>query len=167
MARKPPRGADQDPITVRAAKITGKYTIVAAVVGAVVAAAAGVGFGLLAANGQGSASTGIYYSVDMTRACQTQHNDSSLKSLYENWNDPNSWVCVNGSGLVVGTINVQSWCDHADPGSTAVNEDNTAYGWRCRTLPMVPHIARTADTAKRVYAAVSSVEGPVPDHVAP
>lgn len=57
MARKPQPGGDRDPITIRAARIGGKYAIAAAVVGAVVAAAAAAGFGLLAANGPGAAPT--------------------------------------------------------------------------------------------------------------
>ncbi len=47
---KPIKG-DRDPITIRAARIAGKYAIAAAIVGAVVAAAAAAGFGFLAAKG--------------------------------------------------------------------------------------------------------------------
>jgi hypothetical protein len=71
----------------------------------------------------------------MTEACWVQHDDPSLTAQYENWNNPNSWVCVKSSAAVVGTVNIQAWCNQEWPGSTAVNIDNTAYGWRCRTLP--------------------------------
>jgi len=69
MARRPPQG-NREPITIRAAKISGKYAIVAAIVGAFVAAAAAVLFGHLAAYGHGSAPAGIYYRVDLTSACE-------------------------------------------------------------------------------------------------
>jgi hypothetical protein len=138
MARKPRPGGGREPITIRAAKIGGKYAIIAAIVGGIVAAAATEGFGLLAPNGHGSAPAGVYYTIVLTSACQKQYNDSSLTSKYENWNDPNSWVCVTSSGAVVGNVNIQGWCDYDHPGSTAVNVDNTAYGWRCRTLRRSP-----------------------------
>jgi hypothetical protein len=137
MASKLKQGSDSDPVTIRAARINGKYVIVAAIistVGAVVAAAVTGGFGLAASDGHDSAPAGTYYRLDMTDACQTQHHDSSLSSQYENWNDPNSWVCVNSSGAVVGTVNIQAWCDYDHAGSTAVIVEETAYGWRCRTL---------------------------------
>jgi hypothetical protein len=136
MARTTTPGGDQEPVTLRAARRNGKYVIIAAVisaVGTVVAAVVTAGFGLLAANGHGSASTGSYNSFSVTEACWVQHDDPSLTAQYENWNDPNSWVCVSRSGTVVGTVNIQAWCNHKWPGSTAVNIDNTAYGWRCRT----------------------------------
>ena len=72
------------------------------------------------------------HDVDMTDACRTQYGDSSLGAQYENWNDPDSWVCVNSSGAAIGGISVQGWCDTNFPGSTAVTVDNTAYGWRCQ-----------------------------------
>jgi hypothetical protein len=134
MARTTKPGRDHEPVTLRAARLNGKYVIIAAVITAVVGAATGVGVALLGANDHGSAPSGTYNSFSMMEACWVQHNDPSLTDQYENWNDPNSWVCVNSSGAVVGAVNIQDWCNHKWPGSTAVNIDNTVYGWRCRTL---------------------------------
>jgi hypothetical protein len=136
MAPKTEPGSDREPDTVTAAKINSRAVIKAAVITAVVAlagAAATVGVALLEANGHGSSPAGSYNSFSMTEACWVQHDDPSLTARYENWNDPNSWVCVNTSGQVVGTVDVQAWCNHEWAGSTAVIIDNTAYGWRCRT----------------------------------
>jgi len=133
MASRTKSGSDQEPVDLRAARRTGKYLIIAAVITAVVGAAATLGAALLGASGHGSASTRSYNSFSMTQACWVQHDDPSLTAQYENWNDPNSWVCVNSSGAVIGAVNIQAWCNHEWPGSTAVNIDNTAYGWRCRT----------------------------------
>jgi hypothetical protein len=127
------KGGVGEPITITAAKIGGRYAIVAAIVGAFMAAAAAAFFGLVVANGHRSAPAETYFTLDLTSACQAQYDDSSLEAVYENWNDPNSWVCVNGSGAVVGKVNLQAWCDYDHPGSSAVNVDHTAYGWRCRT----------------------------------
>jgi hypothetical protein len=134
MARTTNPGRDQEPVTLRAAKINSRAIIIAAVITAVVGAAAVVTVGILDAKGHRSASTASNHGFSMTLACEVQHHDSSLTSQYENWNDPNSWVCVNPSGAVVGIVNIQRWCDYRWPGSTAVKIDNTAYGWRCRTL---------------------------------
>jgi hypothetical protein len=132
MASKTKSESDREPVTIRAARRNGKYIIIAAVITAVVGAAATLGTALLGGNGHGSSSPGSYNSFSMAEACWVQHDDPSLTAQYENWNDPNSWVCVNSSGDVVGTVNIQAWCNHEWPGSTAVNIDNTAYGWRCR-----------------------------------
>ncbi len=125
-------GSDHEPENIRAAKIHSRAVIIAAIIGAL----ALVGVAFLEARSHSSASAGSYNSFSMTEACWVQHDDPSLTAQYKNWNDPNSWVCVNGSGTVVGTVDIQGWCNHEWPGSTAVNIDNTAYGWRCRTLPL-------------------------------
>ena len=92
MARKPQQRGDREPITIRAAKIgakiSGRYTVIAAVVGAVVAALLGVGLAHLMANGHGSTTAGIYYSIDVTGACEIQHHDPSLRSVYEKLERP-------------------------------------------------------------------------------
>ena len=64
MAHKPPSDSkrakrDRDPISIRAARTAGKYAIAAAIVGAVVAAAATKGFGLISANRPGAGATAM------------------------------------------------------------------------------------------------------------
>jgi hypothetical protein len=118
MASKTNVGNHQEPVELRAAKRAGKYAIIAAIITAVVGVVATLITALLTAHSHGGASTRSFNSFSMTQACWVQHDDPSLAAQYENWNDPNSWVCVSGSGAVVGAANIQAWCDHEWPGRT-------------------------------------------------
>ena len=132
MAPKTEPGSDHGSDRLKAAIIN----MIAVIAAAIISALALVYVAHLGPKSPSSASTESYNSFSMVEACWVQHDDPSLTAQYENWNDPNSWVCTNSSGAVVGTVNIQAWCDHQWPGSIAVNIDNTAYGWRCRTLPL-------------------------------
>lgn len=92
---------------------------------ALYAAAATLAAGIVV-GGAASSASATDYGVNVTIACQLH----GYSSAYKVANNVYGWRCAPGGG----GVSIQSWCNYAYPGTTAVYLNyNDPYSWRCRS----------------------------------